>query len=122
MHTANVSATVQRYFGSVKSEFIENICRDSHGQMWIATRDGLSFTKEGIGTVKHTGLANTSTLFLDNKGLIWQGGIGICIIDTINKKVSTFTKEQGLSNDTIQIISELNNSIYIGTGYRDRYY
>jgi signal transduction histidine kinase/ligand-binding sensor domain-containing protein len=96
------------------SNFTLNICTDKKGQAWVPTLNGLN--KIGyINNVKER-IDNVSvnTLCEDKQGLFWQGsGKGVIIINRKDKTYSRLDITNGLCNDTIEYIGELNNNMFV---------
>ncbi len=120
---------------SLSSKFLENLLKDSQGNIWIATfRGGLhrynvtTNTLEKIDLVMDNRILNPSqvlTIFEDNMGNIWLGSHGDGVI-RLKKKNGTWkvvnqyrvTGEEGIgiSNDFVNDIhQDKKGSLWVGT-------
>ncbi len=120
---------------SLSSKFLENLLKDSQGNIWIATfRGGLhrynvtTNTLEKIDLVMDERILNPSqvlTIFEDNTGDIWLGSHGDGVIRLKNKNGTwkvvnqyrvTGEKGIGISNDFVNDIhQDKKGSLWVGT-------
>ncbi len=120
---------------SLSSKFLENLLKDSQGNIWIATfRGGLhrynvtTNTLEKIDLVMDNRILNPSqvlTIFEDNMGNIWLGSHGDGVIrlkkkngtwKVVNQYRVTGEKGIGISNDFVNDIhQDKKGSLWVGT-------
>jgi signal transduction histidine kinase/ligand-binding sensor domain-containing protein len=98
-------------------DYIANIMQDSRGQVWIATDGGLNMIRNKEAIVEHIGDVPTTALAEDSKGMVWQATLynGINIIDRKTQTIRRFDTSNGLSNDTMSFVKEINSRFFIGT-------
>ncbi|HLK29595.1 MAG TPA: two-component regulator propeller domain-containing protein [Puia sp.] len=103
----------------IAGNHINNIAQDKHGQVWIATTTGMNLLNRGGGDVEHVGKKNISTMSEDDYGQIWigmyGGDPGVDILDTSTRMMKSFTKAQGLSNDSLQNIITEHGNMWVAT-------
>lgn len=105
----------------LNSDFIYNVNQDSQGQVWIAN-NGLNMISNNNTVIEHIGKARVNVLEEDKTGLEWDIIYynGIDLIDRKNKTARHLGAKQGLSNDTVNDVNEINGKFYIpGNGGLD---
>ena len=90
---------------------------DSRNQVWIDGLFGLEMFSDRSAFIKHTGNAGINAMVEDRQGLIWESALpaGIDVLDRKTGMSRHITTKQGLTNDTIQFIKEINGQIFICT-------
>ena len=103
----------------IAGNHINNIAQDKYGQIWVGTTTGLSLINRGGSDVEHVGKKNISTMSEDDYGQIWigmyGGDPGVDILDTGTRIMRSFTKAQGLSNDSLQNIITEHGNMWVAT-------
>jgi signal transduction histidine kinase/ligand-binding sensor domain-containing protein len=125
----------ERSFTPFRSEtinFINQICYDPSGDIWVATSSGVFILNKGINGLNNSGslipvpqLAklNILSLLADNQGLIWIGtyGMGAYQYNTKSGNLIHFStaepSDRKLSHNIIRaFIEDLDGNILVGTG------
>ncbi|MFC0875351.1 two-component regulator propeller domain-containing protein [Saccharicrinis sp. FJH2] len=94
---------------------------DKNGKLWVGTISGIyvidpaedrisKFEKEDGAMLEY----NTAMLRTASDKL-WIGGLGLKLIDTDKKTITSFTGHQGLYPETMYDLAESNRKIYIGS-------
>ncbi len=101
----------------LNSDVVINATQDNRGQEWIATFMGLNMIPHSGVVKEQIGKVPTGTLFEDGRGLIWQASISsdLDILDRKNKTIRHLTTREGLTNDSIQNIRQIDGKIFICT-------
>jgi len=101
---------------SLNSDQIVRLNQDSRGQVWIGTERGLNMISNNKAVIEHIGKARVDVLIEDKQGLAWDDLFnGIDIIDRKNKTARHLGVLQGLGNDTVIRINEINDKLFIVT-------
>ncbi len=89
-------------------EQVTSICQDPAGTMWFNTRYGIKFLNTASGKFEYfqsseLSAFNATAFYIDSKGYFWLGhSYGFVYgFDTKNKKMESFTQENGLPGITI---------------------
>ena len=109
--------------GGLNDNNIGDVKQDKDGLIWLATNsNGIDIIDPIKGTVKYLnnqpGLKDVCNRILleDKDGRMWIGtDKGIYVADTKNNTLTTITKKQGLSNNTVLSLLEYNGSVIAGT-------
>ena len=103
----------------IDGNHINNIAKDKLGQIWLATTTGLNLLNRGGNDVEHIGKKYISTVSEDNYGQVWigiyGGDPGVDILDPGTRTVRSFTKVQGLCNDSLQNIINDHGNMWVAT-------
>ena len=107
--------TIKQHDG-LSNALILRMDKDNNGHIWIATNGGLNAVNVRKTVTEHIGNAGTASVFEDKNGLIWQGtNNGVYIVNRKNKTIRHLSKLQGLYNDTVQTIREIQGEVFICT-------
>ncbi|HTD42241.1 MAG TPA: two-component regulator propeller domain-containing protein, partial [Mucilaginibacter sp.] len=103
--------------GDASGDFVENINQDNRGQVWMATRNGLNVLKENNTVTERIGTSSAACLLEDHNGIIWEGTFkeGVKIVDRKKQVSRQLTSKEGLQDNNVQIIKEINGEIFICT-------
>src|SRR5450432_561865 len=112
-----------KYFNSrdgIPEDYILDIMIDDHQRLWVGSYSGGVSVIEQEGETTHpVGEKSLSTLLEDSKGKIWVGAgtsnDGIEILDKEKKKAYVLNRQQGLGDNFIQNIIEVDGKIWIST-------
>ncbi|MDA3893975.1 MAG: response regulator [Salinivirgaceae bacterium] len=112
---------------NLTDDWINDICIDKFGQIWIATTQGITTTDTAAVFFKSyknilgdsTSLSHNSVIaiYCDHKNNIWIGTEnGLNLFDRYTEKFERFTNANGLSNSSISsIIEDHKGNIWLGT-------
>ncbi len=94
--------------------YVQHIGRDSRGQMWLATAEGLNIFNE---TVKHIGNYGVNDMVEDTAGLIWEMGDvdGVHIFDRKTGLSRYLDRKRGLTSDSVWSSAVRNGNVFLGT-------
>ncbi len=102
---------------------VSNLLKDKKGNLWFSVMNKGFFkiphnSKEiiNIGSKMNLQTTNVNHLFEDNEGNIWAGTYGKGVYCLTNFYLSSFTEEDGLSNNSVHsIVKDKSGRIFIGT-------
>lgn len=113
--------------GSLHSNYVSAIVEDVDKTLWIGTSNGLDIYNRKTGSFSYLGyddalpnaLSNNNVISLlhDSRGFIWVGTReGLNLLEKDGKSFRTFTREDGLADNTILNIKEENlRNLWIST-------
>jgi len=113
----NRTARNLKKIDGLNSDFCFNVTMDNQQQVWIGTNGGLNMISDNNTVIERIGKAQVNFLVTDAEGLAWDEIVnnGIDIIDRKNKTIRHLGALQGLSNDTIGMVNEIDGKIFIPT-------
>jgi signal transduction histidine kinase/ligand-binding sensor domain-containing protein/DNA-binding response OmpR family regulator len=109
---------------SLISDWINTLCYDPDGYVWIGTVDGLSKYSIAEGTITNFDLEGNPRslvvirhIFKDSRGYLWLGtDFGVMLFDPSGEKYFRFTTGSGLTNNiAAAIVEDSNGNIWIST-------
>lgn len=113
--------------GNLRDDWIWSLLEDDKGRFYVGTNNGgLALYQEKTGTFAnylHDPQDPTSipgdrvrTLMQDNRGEIWAGtNEGLARFDPDTGQFETFSTEQGLPSNSVNVIYELDDQLMVGT-------
>jgi len=96
---------------------VADIKQDEQGNIWLSTAGDVYEIDPNLTVIRrlHT-VGGNKTLLIDHYGNTWIGTpAGIFIADNLNKKLISFSTEQGLINSQVISLLKYNKRIYAGT-------
>ncbi len=109
---------------SLSNNYVFSILRDSYGNLWAGTANGLNKFDESSGTFKHyfekDGLPNSviSSITEDKNRNLWIGtNYGVSEYNVDEKEFRNYSKEDGLLNNLYfnhSSLADSNGDIYLG--------
>ncbi|HZY35986.1 MAG TPA: two-component regulator propeller domain-containing protein [Mucilaginibacter sp.] len=118
MDPENRMAKNMKQIDGLNGDVIWKIIQDNQGQVWIATNRGLNMISDNGTVIERIGKAQVDYLVADSLGLEWDHIVdkrGIEIIDRKNKTIRHLGVLQGLINDTVVTVYEINGRIFTPT-------
>ncbi len=112
-----VQETIKRInkTNGLSGDHVFDMVEDHSGRIWIGTEEGLNITSGKEGSLKHVGKDDITTLAEDIHGNVWIGIVdsAIKILDTTTGFVKIFNNKNGLSNNSINNMDNVNGNIFI---------
>jgi len=95
-------------------DIVINVNEDSQGQVWVATTSGLNMFSINSTVTEHIGKLRVSFLQEDSQGLVWnEVDAGVDVVDRVTKTARRLDSRDGLSNDTLGQMVEMNDKILL---------
>jgi signal transduction histidine kinase/ligand-binding sensor domain-containing protein len=102
--------------GLSEQEFTD-IKQDKRGNVWVSTLGDIYKITPDLTVIQSVSLCKgIKPLVVDEYDNVWIGSPqGIFVIDKLNQKMVSFSKQQGLADNQLFSLSKYNNRIYAGT-------
>jgi len=118
MDPENRMAKDMKKINGLNGDVILNVNQDNQDQVWIGAWTGLNMISANSAVTERIGKAQVNYLAADSLGFEWDEIVkknGVDLIDRKNKKIRHLGVTQGLMNDTLGSVYEINGRIFMPT-------